>query len=257
MPPTKREWSSPLVRHGLTAVALGLFLGFLGPFGTYPALERGERYAFWLGATLFGYASALAAWRLLAGSQRFETKNAALRVATAGLLSSVPQTFVAGWALTVVQPGRVIAPANLPLLFTTVAAVQLILVAVIAWLDQAKNHAAELEPIAVPLAGRIPAPLRVGLRALEAEDHYVRVHTASGSTLLLHRLSDAIAEVSALDGLQVHRGWWVAGNAVVGSYVRNGRRWLKLEGGLDVPVSRARNRQVLVRDWPKIPRESA
>ena len=61
MPLTKRELGTPWAKHSAAAVALGLLLGFAGPFGSYPAFERPVRYAFWLGLTLFGYLCALAA----------------------------------------------------------------------------------------------------------------------------------------------------------------------------------------------------
>jgi len=71
------------------------------------------------------------------------------------------------------------------------------------------------------------------------EDHYVRVHRASGSTLELMPLQDAIARYGS-GGLQVHRSWWVAADAVVGAE-RDGRNWrLRLSNGQRVPVARNR-----------------
>ncbi|QIK96104.1 LytTR family transcriptional regulator [Sphingomonas sp. HDW15A] len=80
----------------------------------------------------------------------------------------------------------------------------------------------------------------------------MRVHTCSGSALVLHRLADAISEVGAIDGLQVHRSWWVASHSVSGTFIRDSRRWLRLANGLEVPVSRARIRDVTARGWPAI-----
>ena len=42
------------------------------------------------------------------------------------------------------------------------------------------------------------------------EDHYVRVFTDAGESLILLRLSDAMAEVRDVPGLQIHRSHWVA-----------------------------------------------
>ena len=86
---------------------------------------------------------------------------------------------------------------------------------------------------------RLPAELGSELIALEMEDHYVRAHTALGSELVLLRLRDAIAELDGIEGLQVHRSWWVARSAVE-DVVREGRNVrLKLARGIEAPVSRA------------------
>ena len=88
------------------------------------------------------------------------------------------------------------------------------------------------------LAARAPL---AQLLAVTAEDHYVRLHLAGGGKpLILYRFSDAMADLAATDGLQVHRGAWVAGGAVA-SATRNGRRWtLILTDGTEIPVSEAR-----------------
>ena len=65
-----------------------------------------------------------------------------------------------------------------------------------------------------PLLGALSAQLGSDIIALEMEDHYVRVHTALGSELVLMRLRDAVVHVSDIDGRQTHRSWWVARGAV-------------------------------------------
>jgi len=72
------------------------------------------------------------------------------------------------------------------------------------------------------------------------EDHYVRVHTPLGSTLVLMSLSQAMAGLKGVEGVQTHRSWWVARTAIAG-VVEDGRKLrLRLSGGLEAPVSRAR-----------------
>src|SRR4051812_11927930 len=111
------------------------------------------------------------------------------------------------------------------------------------WLRAAALGAAVLAPIYVvtrwPRPALVPAtaaPIANGLLArshvaaedllaVAAEDHYCRVPRRDGSTILVHyRFADALAEVAALDGVQVHRGFWVAAAAVRGA-VRDSRRW--------------------------------
>ncbi|MFM7348015.1 MAG: LytTR family DNA-binding domain-containing protein [Erythrobacter sp.] len=76
--------------------------------------------------------------------------------------------------------------------------------------------------------------------ALEMEDHYVRVHTALGSALVLMRMRDAVVLLGDLEGMQVHRSWWVARGAVE-DVLREGRNLrLKLARGIEAPVARAK-----------------
>jgi len=86
---------------------------------------------------------------------------------------------------------------------------------------------------------RLPLRLRgARLIAVEAEDHYLRVHTDQGSDLILMRLSDALEELDGVEGAQTHRSWWVARDAVRGASRGDGRATLTLEGGISAPVSR-------------------
>jgi hypothetical protein len=111
---------------------------------------------------------------------------------------------------------------------------------------------------AEPVAGGLPAGglldrARVrpeAVAGIEAEDHYCRVRRRDGGGALIHyRFGDAMREVAGLDGLQVHRGAWVAAGAVTGA-VREGRRWLLLlEDGSRVAVSATYVAAVRARGW--------
>ena len=84
---------------------------------------------------------------------------------------------------------------------------------------------------------------------LQMEDHYVRIHRESGSTLELMPLKDAIERYGHGDGIQVHRSWWVAASAVTASQ-RDARNWrLHLSNGVRVPVARNRVTEVRARGW--------
>ena len=93
------------------------------------------------------------------------------------------------------------------------------------------------------------------LQAIEAEDHYCRLHLAGGrSVLVLHRFGDALAEVAGFDGAQVHRGAWVSANGVVAAK-RDGRRWLLLlTDGAEIPVSARFAGAARARGWLRIRR---
>lgn len=90
------------------------------------------------------------------------------------------------------------------------------------------------------------------LLAVTAEDHYLRLHLEGGDRpLILYRFGDALADLDGLDGLQVHRGAWVAARAVAGAD-REGRRWwLRLPDGTRLPVSDRHLPAVRARGWLK------
>lgn len=93
---------------------------------------------------------------------------------------------------------------------------------------------------------RVRQERRGRLLALEADGHYLHVHTDAGSELVLYRLSDAIRELGSQAGAQVHRSWWVAADAVSAERRRDS---LKLRNGLEVPVSRSYRLAARERGW--------
>lgn len=101
------------------------------------------------------------------------------------------------------------------------------------------------------LAARLPLQYQqLEIIALEAEDHYLRVHFDDGaSTLILMRLSDAIAELPAAHGAQTHRSWWVAKRAVNQIAKGDGRATLTLSTGVSAPVSRSFYKRLNDQGW--------
>lgn len=96
---------------------------------------------------------------------------------------------------------------------------------------------------------QLPRRLSQSLVCLQMEDHYVRVHTETGSELVLTPLSKAIAGLEGIEGLQTHRSWWVAKAAVTG-LVEDGRKLrLTLPNGLEAPISRARVAELRAAGW--------
>lgn len=84
---------------------------------------------------------------------------------------------------------------------------------------------------------RVRLATRGTLVAVRAEQHYIRVYTANGDDLILYKFGDAVRELGAARGRQVHRSWWVARDAVQG-FASPGREALRLANGIDVPVGR-------------------
>jgi DNA-binding LytR/AlgR family response regulator len=84
---------------------------------------------------------------------------------------------------------------------------------------------------------------------VEAEDHYLRLHTSKGQDLILMRLADAVAELDGIEGAQVHRSWWVAREAITDAKRGDGRATLTLRDGAEVPVSRTYAGMLRERGW--------
>lgn len=89
-----------------------------------------------------------------------------------------------------------------------------------------------------PLRTILSPAFRGPILALQSEDHYVRVHGEKDSELLLMRLRDAIAQMHGVNGMQVHRSWWVAQDGIARTE-RSGRSWgIVLKNGTVAPVAR-------------------
>lgn len=84
---------------------------------------------------------------------------------------------------------------------------------------------------------RLPAHLGTDIRYFQTEDHYLRVVTAKGEAMILMSMRDAIAELEGVNGLQVHRSWWLALEHVA-QIARDGRKTVAvMVDGIRVPVS--------------------
>lgn len=234
----------------LVAFPVGLLLGFAGPFGSYPALPTTTRYAFWLGLTVAGAVSAVAAEASLPLTR---LRAGVVRIGAVAAVSALPMTFVVAWTMSLVQPGRFFTPQQLAVLFAAVAAVQLLVVYVmtiaapLAEGDEASGPASVVlkpEPEAIPAAfpsallSRLPPEIGSDIIALETEDHYLRVHTVVGTALILMRMADVVALLDLRLGAQVHRRWWVAQTAVVDVLTEKQKLSLRLINNTLVPVGR-------------------
>ena len=112
------------------------------------------------------------------------------------------------------------------------------------------THAAAPDAQPPAFLARIPLKLRgAELYAVEAEDHYLRLHTSKGQDLILMRLSDAVVELEGLEGAQTHRSWWVAKDALVQADRGDGRATLTLKDGSQAPVSRAYAKALREAGW--------
>jgi hypothetical protein len=104
--------------------------------------------------------------------------------------------------------------------------------------------APQQDPFAA-LMERLPLEKRGRLIRIEAQDHYLSIVTSAGESLILMRLSDAEALLAGADGLRVHRSHWVMRTEVQQHNRREGRDFLVMSDGAEVPVSRGSRPKVV------------
>jgi len=244
-----RPWSDAggwLRGLGLAAVA-AVFLSISNAFGT-GEMPFALRLAYWsmllvLG-TLWG---SLVARYLLRPEDR---RGRWVRVVLTAVVMAVPFTGVV-WVFTRTFVGAGTPARLMPLLFLPVFAISLAMVALNVLVEGRRADAAQAPPPAPPkFLERLPLRLRgAEVWAVEAEDHYLRLHTSKGQDLILMRLADAVSELEGIEGMQVHRSWWVARDAITDARRGDGRATLTLKDGSQVPVSRTYAAQLRERGW--------
>ncbi len=233
--------------HLFLMVAIGILLGLAAPFGS-GAQPTGPRLFFWVAFIIVGYClfrpvSVIADWLVA------ETPVPRwVAVGLTALVASLPLAGIIGFALGGMRVTDFWFGERFALLYGQVAGIGLAIHLLMSVLFADRAAPAAPEPAeaappadaapAHPFLRRLPPGLGAELLCLEMQDHYVRVQTAAGSTLLLMRFRDALAELGDL-GLPVHRSWWVAHDAIAALEPDGRSLRLRLTDGSHVPVSRA------------------
>ena len=220
-------------------LAVGTLMSILGPYGSH-ALGIPGVWIYWTGLMAVGWVSGRVFTALI------ERTYPDLQPLLHSLILSILVTIPICIAVVIIQAitGPAFTVFQLPSVFFMVWVVSAAVTLVSVYMERAREQAAASGKGADETAGRaltdkLPHRLRhAPVLALQAEDHYLRVHTGKGDCLILMRLSDAIAAVEALDGARTHRSWWVARSAVTGIARGDGRATLTLSNGVEAPVSR-------------------
>jgi LytTr DNA-binding domain len=232
-------------RRGLSELALllavGAFMGTIGPFGT-GALPTDYVYVYWIAAIVGGGVIGIAVdetlgrraggfWPRLAVSSILMTPAVTLLVLMLGY-------WLAGQSLALSR--------YLGLLWQVlVISAPVMALRALAW--RRPRTVVETRTIVAPPLPEAEAAFRrrlsarrrgARLIAIEAHDHYLRVHTDAGPELVTLRFADALAELAAAHGFRTHRSWWVAADAIEGVRWRRGAGEARLVGGIAAPVSR-------------------
>jgi hypothetical protein len=234
------------------AVAVGLCLGAVGPFGTYVSSPLGFRLVYWSALFLVGvplYGSAIRAAVALDGRWRIP---GALWLLGFCIAASAPTSLISATVATRVWPFlRAMTAWGW---FTQSVSLSVPLVVTYGVLSRRLAPFAKRPPAGTVTGGpvrlqRLPERLTRGLVCLQMEDHYVRVHSRGGSELVLISMREAIASLAGRDGAQVHRSWWVTREAVAGTVSEGRNLRLRLVNGLEAPVSRSRVAELRAAGW--------
>ena len=255
-PFTLRELRRSTAGQAAALVGLVLLFAFIGPFGTYDSLGLPGRIGYWVvamgGNWLVCGGIMMAALVTVGGGSM---RRRALVTAAAAPVAAAPGTGVVFAAEALFRPGYT-EPIGVPTIYLSVAVLMLVIGLSVVTVLEVRRRLAEgggatpsANPAEASVAGPGPAPgarfldrlpekLGRDLVYLKTADHYVEAVTTAGSTLVLIRFVDAIAELDGAGGLRVHRSYWVARHHVAGATRNHGRTTLRLTGGHEVPVSR-------------------
>ncbi len=251
LPKKPRPLALGLARGLGVAATAGVVLALTGAFGTVDA-PLWQRLTYWvpvmLAGALWGHVCSRLIDRWIDMDERPWLTVAALTAAITG-----PVSLLVWFVTGLVFGGEVYSLRALPFMIGPVLTITGVMSAINVFLSKAQpvqTHAALAGSPTARFPERLPPRLRgAAIRAVQAEDHYLRIHTDRGSDLILMRLFDALEELEGLEGAQTHRSWWVARDAVRDVARGDGRATLSLEGGITAPVSRRYARALRDAGW--------
>jgi LytTr DNA-binding domain len=235
--------------RGLAITLAGAtFLAYAGAFGSSRASPP-VRFAYWFGLMIAGWLWGGFVSRLIF-ERMGEPRQLWLRVVASSLALSIPFTVVVAFASRVALGSRFDQLPDIIELVAQVTVVAAAMIAINVLVVQRADRTTSASAEPPKFLERLPLKLRgAEVWAVEAEDHYLRLHTSKGQDLILMRLSDAVAELDGIEGAQVHRSWWIARDAVTDARRGDGRATLTLKDGAEVPVSRTYARLLRERGW--------
>lgn len=247
-------------------LAVGVFFAVTGVYGTNMA-PVGLRFIYWGGVMAAGGIVVIVAETLYSRHAPAVVQGFWISLALVAILATIPQGLIVALFEIALFGSRMGAGdatnvTGFPAAWINVGFIVLPMIALLRLLRRAlapdiapmPTHVesaaridadSSLTPASVdnfPPAGlgeKLPASLRQAeLLALQAEDHYVRVHTSAGSDLVLIRFADAMKLVEDRAGFRLHRSWWVAAESLRAASFSRGSGEAELTGGLKAPISR-------------------
>ena len=230
-----------LTELGLLTI-MGMIVAELGPFGT-SELPMLRRHAYWFLCIVGGGLIGVGVDALLSRQSPGAWRRLPLTVIGMTPLVTAYVVAVSRWLF-----GARRAPGEVMLLAWQVFVVSLAIMTARALVWREPKRLVETRTIIAPPLPEAEATFRLRLSArrraarliaVEAYDHYLRVHTDAGEELVTARFADALEDLAGAHGYRTHRSWWVAADAVQSVTWRRGAGEAQLAGGVIAPVSRS------------------
>jgi hypothetical protein len=224
------------LRGVLISLAAAVFLTVSGAFSSGHVNPLGA-FVYWTVILVLGYGWGAFVARFVT-SAPWAPEPLWVRILIISVILAIPYTAVVAAASTWAM-GAHFEWTDLPGLAGSVLVVSVAMTSINVLIETRRSAITNANPAPPKFLERLPLKLRgAEVWAVEAEDHYLRLHTSKGQDLILLRLADAVDELEGIEGLQVHRSWWVARDAITDARRGDGRATLTLKDGAEVPVSR-------------------
>lgn len=246
---TLREMREQVTSSKLNGILLiaGLVLMVLGPFRTAETMLPVPRTVYWVTAVFGTYYAAAISGIFVLNMTRGQMRSRWTRIALASLTQSIAVliialgVFVSTFGLSVFL--------ELATLTRAVMSTVLICFLMSAGFMVVGRMYERLETDAQPsgrdvtsdspkILSRLDFAKRGALVSLSVQDHYVEVTTIKGKSLILLRFIDGLAEVSPVNGVQIHRSHWVALDGIADVRREGKKVVLTTTAGDRLPVSR-------------------
>ncbi len=222
--------------QGVLAAVIAL-LAFSGPFGTIYLLPFAPRLIYWAVIVLLTFSSGMLVYFL--NNKRDPWWRSVL---INGMINGVIVSLILLTVNAVAMGDVDFEPAYVLKMLSYSFGVSIIVFAVLGLLHYPVST--EQEPEQPVIMKRLELNKRGALVSMTVQDHYVELTTTKGASLLLMRLSDAIAETAPTKGLQIHRSHWVALNQIENVRRQGDRAIVSLKNGAELPASRSNLKQL-------------
>ena len=226
----------PSIKTLLINLVFSFILGFLGPFGSY-AMPLLERLLYWFIMFNAGYFIYYFSHKLTDWFFKSKSPHPILLFITPTLLATVPLSILVGYATLQVGYRFSISMPIFIYLLPQVFILGIIIDSLMRFINSKQFNKIN-KKVSHTFINRLPNNLGDELICFAMEDHYIQVYTTLGSHMILMRMKDALIELKDYKGMQVHRSYWVAIDAIKSVKKQSRKTLLVMNNGLDIPVSR-------------------
>ena len=234
------NFQQPITLAALAGVAV--VVGISGPFDTINAFALPQRMAYWAVVVPMTYAAGFWGSQFIGPALR--ATSMPKKIACRSLGSAIMVCLCLGLFNSLI--GLQFGLRDLGLGFLAIYVICLVMECLGHFILAGQQVPDTTTPdrMTPAILARLPLERRGPLVALTVQDHYVDVTTTKGKSLILMRLSDAIAESAPCQGVQIHRSHWVALDQVAQAKRVGDAAVVTMKSGQELPVARPRLRAV-------------